>query len=150
MSMQRNATMSCSMHAIDTSLLYALFNANDKWHAEAKRLIQEHRPVLIPPGILQETLDLLRLRHGAKAAHSALVWLTSAGGIVIEPARSEKSFEEAVEVCVASAKPKAATQAGKLSFADVWCVAHAAQHQAEILTKDEQQRRVFKAWPAKA
>ncbi|MFO1532086.1 MAG: PIN domain-containing protein [Thermoplasmatota archaeon] len=127
------------MHAIDTSLLYALFNANDQWHEEAKTAVQEQRPVLVPPGILQETMDLLRLRHGAKAAAAALAWLQATGQLDLSGAYGDESLRAAVSAY----EP---TIARRLSFADAWCVAHALHHGATLLTRDADQVKAAKDW----
>lgn len=119
------------MHAIDTSLLYALFNAKDQWHDEAKDLVQRHRPILVPPGILQETVDLVRYRAGAKAAKASLAWLKGTPQFVLGVAGSESSL-------AATLHDKAPAPAS-LSFADAWCAAHAAAAHVPLLTKDSGQ-----------
>jgi predicted nucleic acid-binding protein len=129
------------MHAIDTSLLYALFNARDRWHAEAKDLVQQHRPILVPPGILQETLDLLRLRHGGKAAAAALAWLQGNAQLVLDADGAGRSHAMAVR---AFSDPS--SRPGEMSFADVWCATHAADRTVPLLSKDKDQLRFHEAW----
>lgn len=126
-----------NMDVVDSSLLFALFNAADEWHEDAKRAIGGPDPVLVPPGILQETLDLVRLRQGPRAANQALAWLQAQQPILLSTSRSDASF---------SAATKAAPRHPKLSFADVWCVAHAHEHELGLLTKDKDQKRAFAEW----
>lgn len=132
------------MHAIDTSLLYALFNVRDQWHGQAKRSVEDHRPLLVPPGILQETLDLLRYRHGAKAAEAAWHWLANADKVVLEPRSGDASFSAVLE-----GQGRAGKAAGgfdpALSLADRWCVAYAVANGTVLLTKDGRQEKAFRA-----
>ncbi len=137
------------MHAIDSSLLYALFNEKDKWHKDAKALIQEHRPILIPPGVLQETLDLLRYRHGSQVANDALQWLWRTGQILVDdPSHAEASFQFALQARVSPNPEWQAFVAAieNLSFADLWCITHAIEHKATLLTKDKKQFDAFQRW----
>jgi predicted nucleic acid-binding protein len=137
------------MHAIDSSLLYALFNSKDQWHKEAKRAMEEQRPILVPPGILQETLDLLRYRHGAKAAAAALHWLAEADQVVLEPRGSDGSF------AIVLNEHDHAKETGEgvfdgLSLADAWCVAYAVANETPLLTKDADQEKAFHALRGRA
>ena len=133
------------MNVVDTSLLYALFDTKDKWHKEAKRALEEHRPVLIPPGILQETLDLLRYRHGAKVAVAALKWLAKSDQVVLELRHGDASF---AIVLNEYNNPKEAVDgvfdAAALSVADAWCIAYAIANGTPLLTKDANQEKAFR------
>lgn len=133
------------MHTIDSSLLYALFNAKDQWHKEAKRALEEHRPVLIPPCILQETLDLLRYRHGAKVAVAALQWLAKADQVVLEPRHGDSSF--AIVLTEYNTKKEAVDgvfDGEALSIADAWCISYAIANDTPLLTKDTKQEKAFR------
>jgi predicted nucleic acid-binding protein len=130
------------MHTIDSSLLYALFNAKDQWHKEAKRAMQETRPILIPPGILQETLDLLRYRHGFEAAVAALKWLGGADQVVLEGRHGDASFARVLNGYAKEAV-EGAFDAKALSVADAWCIAYAIANEAPLVTKDANQEKAF-------
>lgn len=127
------------MKAIDTSLLYALFTTSDQWHADARRVMENDRPLLVPPGVLQETLDLIRLRAGTAAAASALAWLAAQPQVVLEPGLASESHQAALDRALA-------TPGSKLSFADVWAVAHAKEHGVPLLSKDKAQLAAFASW----
>jgi predicted nucleic acid-binding protein len=55
----------------DTSLLYAVLNASDGHHEDAREAFADPEPVLVPHGILQETLGLIQLRRGFPASWEA-------------------------------------------------------------------------------
>ena len=131
------------MAAIDTSLLYALFNAADIWHADAKKALQEHAPVVVPPGVVQETLDLVRLRQGQAAAKAAFTWLSTHPQVRLTPSSSDVSH--AAALAFFSGSPTAATWKA-YSFADVWCVAHAQALGLPLLTRDDAQKRLMQGW----
>lgn len=132
------------MNVVDTSLLYALFDAKDKWHKDAKRALEEHRPVLVPPGILQETLDLLRYRHGAKVAVAALQWLAKADQVVLEPRHGDASFAIVLNEYNTTTKAvDGGFDAQALSIADAWCIAYAIANETPLLTKDTNQEKAF-------
>ena len=57
----------------DTSWLYALVDNADPHHEDARSQAKIPAPVEIPQAIMAETLDLIRYRHGKKAAIAALV-----------------------------------------------------------------------------
>lgn len=121
------------MRAIDTSLLYALFNEADQWHGEARRAVQEHRPIVVPPGILQETLDLLAYRHGVVAARRALEWMEREDGFILADSRAH---QQAIPLFLDDGFDR---KKRSLSFADAWCVAHAREAGIPLLTKDRHQ-----------
>jgi len=123
------------MHAIDTSLLYALFDEADKWHEDAGRLVQEHRPVAVPPGTLQETLDLLAFRHGPKAARAAEAWLAAQDAVLVAGDDAGRSFDRGLALF---------REEEGLSFADAWCVAHALVLEVPLLTKDRRQEAAWR------
>jgi predicted nucleic acid-binding protein len=131
------------MAAIDTSLLYALFNEADIWHADAKRAIQQNSPVVVPPGVLQETLDLVRLRQGQSAAKAAFAWLSTHPQIRLAASSSDQSHAAALAFLAGS--PTAATWKA-YSFADVWCVAHARTLGVPLLSRDDAQKRLMQGW----
>lgn len=133
------------MHTIDSSLLYALFNAKDQWHQDAKQALGEHRPLLVPPGILQETLDLLRYRHGAKVAVAALQWLAQADQVILEPRKGDASLGTVLSQYTTAKAVDAGFDAAALSIADAWCIAHAIANEATLLTKDTKQEKAFHA-----
>lgn len=56
----------------DTSALYALFSEGDAHHERARTDMQDPEPVVVPTEILVETLGLIGVRHGPKAAFRAL------------------------------------------------------------------------------
>lgn len=61
----------------DTSVLYALFDEDDKHHKNAVDAIEDPDPILIPREILVETVDLIGLRENADHARYILDILTS-------------------------------------------------------------------------
>lgn len=134
------------MHAIDTSLLYALFDAADKWHKDAKQLVQEHRPILVPPGTLQETVDLLAYRHGRTKARQALAWMDAQNGFVITDEQVSRGQRAAVALFMDAEQDR---NKGALSFADAWCIGHAVEAGVGLLTKDAHQAAVFRNVAAK-
>lgn len=130
------------MAAIDTSLLYALFNEVDIWHADAKRAIQEHAPVVVPPGVVQETLDLIRLRQGPGTAKAAFAWLSTHPRIHLATSSADQSHAAALAFFTDSS-----TATWKAcSFADVWCVAHAKALGLPLLSHDDAQKRLMQGW----
>lgn len=133
------------MDAVDTSVLYALFNEADDWHDKAKRTLRERRPILVPPGVLQETLELLHLRHGAAHARSALQWLAQQPMVLLDPAGAAQSHQAAAEAFLSGTRTP---EAHRIGFADVWCVAHALERGAGLVTNDARQAKFFKTWAA--
>lgn len=129
------------MHAIDTTLLYALFDSSDKWHKDAKKLVQEHRPILVPPGTLQETLDLIAYRHGRTAARKALTWLDTQDGFMVTDAQMALGHRAAFPLFMDAGHDR---EKATLSFADAWCIGHALQAGVDLLTKDTHQAAVFR------
>ncbi|MHB8634267.1 MAG: PIN domain-containing protein [Thermoplasmatota archaeon] len=134
------------MNTIDSTLLYALFNVKDQWHREAKRVMEENRPILVPPGILQETLDLLRYRHGAKTSVAALQWLARADKVILEARRGDGAFTSVLnEYANTGEAANGVFDATALSVADAWCISYAIANDAPLLTKDADQEKVFRA-----
>jgi len=55
----------------DTSWLYALFDADDAFHDEARALVMSPVVTLVPSAIMNETLDLIGYRGGKANATKA-------------------------------------------------------------------------------
>lgn len=75
------------MRVADTSLLYAFLDADDRHHERARGLMGAPEPVLVPPEILVETVNLVQYRAGFESARQALGSLTDLPHVsVSEPA----------------------------------------------------------------
>lgn len=75
----------------DTSWLYALVDDADPHHVNARNQAKAPEPVEIPPAILAETLDLIRYRHGKKAAAAALAGFEALPHFAIEEEGDHKA-----------------------------------------------------------
>ena len=133
------------MKAIDTSVLYALFNATDEHHAAARQAVLSHYPIYVPGCVLQETLDLLRFRHGRQVASNALAWLKSTPQFALGGSALEQSYTRAQNLFLDlsdTLSPHLATARGRATFADVWCITQAAALAIPLLTSDIHQAAV--------
>ena len=53
---------------LDTGIVYAYYDRSDRWHARARRLLeQEQRGLILPAPVIPEVDHLLRHRLGAKS-----------------------------------------------------------------------------------
>lgn len=95
------------MRVADTSALYALLDEADAHHAKAIQEVEDPEPIVVPPEILVETIDLVGYRFGHGAAQSALQDLLALSNI----RRAEVVHLEAVVAVFLGA-------GGKLSLAD--------------------------------
>jgi predicted nucleic acid-binding protein len=74
---------------VDTGILYALADADDRWHAAAVAWVQDATDLLIAPvTVLPEVAYLLQTRLGA-AAELAFVQSVAAGEIEVEDLRRQ-------------------------------------------------------------
>lgn len=104
------------MRVADTSFLYALFSAEDEFHARAMRAVAESGAIMIPSEIHAEALALIHYRQGFDAARAAGEWLREQGHVEVGFA-SRELIERAWTVFTAAR--------GRLSFPDSivvsWC-----------------------------
>lgn len=120
------------MRVVDTSLLYALFNRSDIHHQEAQDAFRQPAPIGVPASVLQETLDLVRFRHGKQSAVHAYEDLLSLAHVrFLQPPAG-------------TAVSKLWAEEDPLSHADAGAIVTAWSEDADLLTKDAKQRAVFR------
>jgi predicted nucleic acid-binding protein len=109
----------------DTSALYAVFDADDEHHEEAKRALEEPEPVVAPTEILTETVDLIGYHASHDLARQALDWLLERPNVrVADP------------VHVPAVRDIHSTAEGKLSLADALVVQTCRALGADLLAFD--------------
>lgn len=83
----------------DTSLLYAFFDAADDHHDRARARMGVPEPVLVPPEILVETVNLVQYRAGYQRARRALEDLTGLPHVTVcdppNPNALQQVFDQA-------------------------------------------------------
>jgi predicted nucleic acid-binding protein len=117
----------------DTSWLYALVDAADPHHAKAREEARQPEPVEVPEVILAETLDLIRYRHGRKAALAALEGFERLPHFVLG--------EHASHVDAATLWRSFT----RLSYADAVAVGHAKARGFELRTFDRTQVKALQS-----
>ena len=113
------------MRVADTSVLYALFSEEDRFHDGAVNDVSSSDPVAVPSEILVETIDLLAYRFGVCAGKKALDFLLKLPHVSI----AEKVEFGAVKGIHDGAK-------GELSLADAFVVQICAALGAGVLAYD--------------
>lgn len=107
------------MHVVDTSFLIALFDSGDPRRSEAREDLEKAAPAVIPTEILVETLGVLKVKVGRRAATEALenllrlpnvTWSECCdfqGTLAIYRSHTALSFPDAVVVreCIARGVP---------------------------------------------
>jgi predicted nucleic acid-binding protein len=75
---------------LDTGVIYALADSDDRWHARCRDWLRENRePLLVPAPVLPEAAWLMRVRLGPKAER-ALARSLAAGELQVEhPTRAD-------------------------------------------------------------
>lgn len=75
---------------LDTSVIYALADTDDRWHARCREWLRENRePLLVPAPVLPEAAWLMRARLGPKA-EQAFARALAAGELQVEhPTRAD-------------------------------------------------------------
>ena len=109
----------------DTSVLYALFSEEDRFHERAMDDVGVSDPIAVPSEILVETIDLLAYRFGAGAGKKALEFLLGLPHVSI----AEKVEFSGVKGIYDGAR-------GRLSLADAFAVQTCVTLGAEILAYD--------------
>lgn len=71
------------MRVADTSFLYALFSATDRFHTRALREAERPEGIIIPPEIFGETLALIHYRQGFDPARAAGAWIRAQGHVEV-------------------------------------------------------------------
>ena len=123
------------MRVVDTSLLYAFFNRADAHHEEARAAFRQPAPVGVPASVLQETLDLIRFRHGKRVALEAYHDLCALPHVRLLQAPAEKAVADLW------------SRREALSHADAGAVVTAWREDADLLTADAKQRAAFRSGP---
>ncbi len=118
----------------DTSVLYALFDASDKWHKQARQDVARPEPMVVPREILAETMDLILRKGGHDAALRAFASLVA---LPVTRIPEETARLEAVRNHFAEAN-------GKLSWADSVVVEFARARAAGLLSYDKEIHRRLK------
>ena len=113
------------MRVADTSVLYALFSEEDRFHDRAVNDVSSSDPITVPSEVLVETIDLLAYRFGVGAGKKALDFLLKLPHVSI----AEKGEFGAVKGIYDGAK-------GKLSLADAFVVQTCAALGAGVLAYD--------------
>lgn len=117
----------------DTSWLYALVDDADRHHATARHEAEVPEPVEVPEAILAETLDLIRYRHGKRAALAALDGFERLPHFVLGDG---DAHDGTVEVW---------RQHAGLTFADAAAVATARRRRYRLRSFDRRQLRASAA-----
>ncbi len=125
------------MKAVDTSVLYALFNTGDQRHQEAIALVHAHAPLVVPPSVLQELLDLVRHRHGRHKAQGIAAWLNGAPQFLLDACNLDEAHANAVAEFLTD-RPRHSGRV-HLSFADIACITYARCNRLSLLTRDPNQ-----------
>jgi predicted nucleic acid-binding protein len=113
------------MRVADTSVLYALFSEEDKFHERAVDDVSSSDPIAVPSEILVETIDLLAYRFGVSAGKKALDFLLNLPHVSI----AEKVEFGAVKGIYDGAK-------GRLSLADAFVIQTSVTLGTEVLAYD--------------
>ena len=117
----------------DTSWLYALIDAADPHHVEARQQARQPDPVEVPEAILAETLDLIRYRQRKAVARDAL-----------------DGFERLPHFVLGEGAPHADVASiwrahAALSYADATAVAVARRRNVGLRSFDRRQLRALSA-----
>lgn len=123
------------MRVADTSFLYAFFNANDAHHRAAQDAMESSEPILIPHGIYQETLDLIRYRQGKATARACQDYLDGLPHAAIAPVAKARDMDEASHLFQAHER---------LSYADCLPLVVAGWGGHEVLSFDDEQLAVHR------
>lgn len=116
---------------VDTGVLYALADRDDRWHARAKAYLQEARELLVVPvTVVPETAYLLHARLGPRAERAFIRSL--AGGELAVEALGGDDLVRAVEIL---------EQFPKIGFVDASVVAVAERLRVDTLATTD--RRDF-------
>lgn len=115
----------------DTSWLYALIDDVDPHHREARGQAEQPDPVVVPQVILAETMDLIRYRHGKKAAERVLDAFEGLPHFVLG---GDIEHSEASAIWRRHAP---------LSYSDAVAVAAARRGKMELRTFDRRQRKAL-------
>lgn len=118
----------------DTSFLYALFSANDRFHGEAVKEAGDAEAILIPSEIFSETIALIHYRQGFAAARKSGKWLRGQRRIQIQ-ASDDPYFEAAWKIFLAAR--------GRLSYPDSIVVSWCRKLKASALAYDDQLKRAI-------
>lgn len=110
----------------DTSALYALFDADDAHHEDAKAALEDPEPIDVPTEVLVETIDLVEYRSTSETARAALAWLLDRPNVRI-----------ADPVHVPAVRDLHAEAGGALSLADAFVVQTCRALGADALAFDE-------------
>lgn len=125
------------MNAVaDTSWLYAFFVASDAHHEKAVAQSGSIESLHVPPAILVETLDLMRLRKGLGRASAE----NALGQMEADP-----HFRLAEPPHDHAAAAKVYRGNRRLSYADAAAVAAARRVGGELCTFDKRQRAALGA-----
>lgn len=114
----------------DTGVLYALFDEEDRHHAQARADVAEPEPILVPSEILVETAGLVRIRLGREAERTALRDLLGLPNLSMAP-----------KVQVVAVRAVYESAGGKLSLADAFVVQTCRATGARPLAYDDDIRR---------
>lgn len=118
---------------VDTSVLYALFDADQPGHGVAKAKMDEDGPIVIPGEIAVELHGVLVAKAGRARAKQGL-----------DALRALRRTEWIHQTDVLGAFDIRQRHAG-LSLADAVAVAHAVQLGCDLDTFDQAQRRAWQA-----
>lgn len=118
-------------HVADTSLLVALFDATDPRQGDARRSLASATPVIIPTEIIVETLGVVKVKAGRRAALSVLDGLVRLPNVTWS------------ECCDFQGSLRIYRRFPSLSFPDAVAVQECIARGAGLLTFDEGQRRAF-------
>lgn len=116
-------------HVADTSLLVALFDASDPRQTDARRALASAAPAIIPTEILVETLGVVKVKAGRRAALSVLDGLAGLPNVTWS------------ECCDFQGSLRIYRRFPSLSFPDAVVVQECIARGADLLTFDEGQRR---------
>lgn len=112
------------MRVADTSVLYALFSEDDRFHERALKDMSAPEPIAVPSEILAETMDLIAYRFGPGAGRRALDSLVQLPHL---------SIAEKVEL---SAVKDIYERTKRMSLADAFVVQTCVALGAEVLAYD--------------
>ena len=119
-----------ALQIADTSFLYAIFNAGDRFHTAAREAALRREPIIIPSEVWAEAIGVMHRRMGFQVTVAVKKWVETQHDIRLGfSAEREQRLAWTLFV----------RHAGRLSFVDAMGLAWARLEGASLLSFDEHQ-----------